>query len=58
MNRLFVVSGNPPRARRIVRPFSAFLLFGLCPVIGLAYAPLRAPSPVNVCCIIRRHERV
>lgn len=49
MNRLFVVSGKPLGARRIVRPFSAFLLLGLCPVIGLADAPLRAPSPVSVC---------
>jgi len=29
--------------------FSAFLLLGLCSVIGLADAPLRAPSPVTVC---------
>jgi hypothetical protein len=43
------VSVKPKGARSIVRPLSAFLLLGLCPVIGLADAPLRAPSPVTVC---------
>jgi hypothetical protein len=43
------VSGSQMGARSIVPPFSAFLLLGLWSVIGLADAPLRAPSPVTVC---------
>jgi hypothetical protein len=43
------VSGTPMGARSILRPFSPFLLLGLCSVIGFADAPLRAPSPVTVC---------